>query len=184
MQAISNFPRPTNISELRRFLGMVNHVEKCAPSEKAAEFNTSACTLQSRQANQSISRCIVIWIRWRTTPEARKWLEASIVCLKISQQRNKGMRKWKKKPWRWLGTVKNVKTTCLDCQNSQLRQTANHCWHCWKPSCWMNWLQGFRGSACAWCDFPTTSYTLQGKKLDDCRHFVKGSWECTCWSGT
>ena len=30
VQAISNFPRPTNISELRWFLGMVNHVEKFA----------------------------------------------------------------------------------------------------------------------------------------------------------
>ena len=30
VQAISNFPRPANISELRRFLGMVNHVGKFA----------------------------------------------------------------------------------------------------------------------------------------------------------
>ena len=28
VQAISNFQRPANISELRRFLGMVNHVGK------------------------------------------------------------------------------------------------------------------------------------------------------------
>ena len=47
--------------------------EKSLPnSEKAAEFNTSVCTLQSRQADQSLSRCIVIWIRWRTPPETRK----------------------------------------------------------------------------------------------------------------
>ena len=31
VQAISNFPRPTNISELRRFLGIVNHVKSFAP---------------------------------------------------------------------------------------------------------------------------------------------------------
>ena len=30
VQAISNFPRPANISELRRFRGMVNHVGKFA----------------------------------------------------------------------------------------------------------------------------------------------------------
>ena len=30
VQAISNFPRPTNISELRWFLGIVNHVGKFA----------------------------------------------------------------------------------------------------------------------------------------------------------
>ena len=30
IQAMSNFPRPANISELRRFLGMVNHVGKFA----------------------------------------------------------------------------------------------------------------------------------------------------------
>jgi hypothetical protein len=32
VDAITNFPRPTNVPELRRFLGMVNHVAKFAPN--------------------------------------------------------------------------------------------------------------------------------------------------------
>ena len=102
VQAISNFPGPTNISELRRFLGMVNHVERFAshmadttkplrdlmkkeidciwdePQEKAFQTvkkqlsSTPVLAHCSPAKPTSLSRCIVIWIRCRTTPEARK----------------------------------------------------------------------------------------------------------------
>ena len=82
--------------------------ESLPNSEREAEFNTSVCTLQSREANQSLSRCIVIWIRSKKMTGSQYSMPQD-----LSQQLNKGVHKWKTKPWQWLGTVNKIQDYLL-----------------------------------------------------------------------
>ena len=58
VEAIRNFPQPTNVAELRRLLGMVNHVGKFAPNMAVTLHNRFCFWLLSRSVSLYTVSCI------------------------------------------------------------------------------------------------------------------------------
>lgn len=45
---IENFPKPNNITELKRFLGMVNYLTRCAPELSTVTGHSMHCLKETR----------------------------------------------------------------------------------------------------------------------------------------
>ena len=116
VEVITNLPRPTNIQELRRLLGMVNHIGKFAPdladttkplhdhlkkenlwtwdTQQETAFQTLKKQLSttpvlahySPEKETGVCRCIIIWTRKSPTPERQTRLEASLSCVQIADR--------------------------------------------------------------------------------------------------
>ena len=55
-------------------------------TQETAEYHASVGTLQSWKGNKGVCRCIIIWTRRSPTPERRTRLEASLLCVQITDR--------------------------------------------------------------------------------------------------
>ena len=108
--AIKDMPPPENISDLRRFMGMVTQLGKFAPNlaelsqpyesylvqsgagvgdltklnrlqiSKQNDQTSCTCILQSCKRDQSVSGCLFAWSRSGPSTDGSQCMEASSVC--------------------------------------------------------------------------------------------------------